>query len=89
MQSSCINLNKKGPKSNTWVTTFIYNNCFDQLLEKLEIYEWKDTKGRILFLHGVLIHRNLKKEELQRGAKRSVIYALTRIEINNGETVFV
>ena len=87
--SNCINVNNKRPTSCTCITMFRDNNCFDQLLEKLEKYESKDTEGRKLFLHGVLTHGNLKKEELKRGAKRSSIYALTGVETIDGETVFV
>ena len=88
-QSSCMNLNNKRTTSCTCMTTFKNKNYFGQLLEKVEKYESKDTKGRILFLHGALTHGNLKKEELQRGAKKSAIYALTRVKIDEGETVFL
>ena len=76
-------------QSCTCITMFRDKNCFDQLLEKLEKYESKDTEGRKLFLHGVLTHGNLKKEDLKRGAKRSSIYALTGVKTIEGETVFV
>ena len=42
-----------------------------QLLENVDKYESKDTESRKLFFHSVLTHDNLKKGELQRGAKRS------------------
>ena len=42
-----------------------------------------------MFLYGVLTQGNLKKEELQRGAKRSAIYALTGVETDDAETIFV
>ena len=48
----------------TFITKFRDDNFFDQLLEKLEIYESKDTEGRELFLHDVLTHGNLKKMHL-------------------------
>ena len=80
--SNCMNVNNKRPTSCSSITKFRDDNCFDQLLEKLEKYESKDTEERKLFLHGVLTHGNLKKEELKRGAKRSSIYALTGVKTN-------
>ena len=87
--SNCLNWNNGRPTSCSCIKKFREDDCFDQLLEKLDKFERKDSEGRKLFLHGVLTHGNLKKGELRRGEKRSCLYALTAVECNNQDTIFV
>ena len=88
-QNNYLNCTYRRPTSCRWIATFRDDNCFDQLLEKFEKYETKHTEGQKLFLHRVLTHGNLNKEELYKGKKRSCLYALTEIKSNDQETIFV
>lgn len=85
----CRNVNNKRNTACQCITKLQNEDVFEKLINKLVKYESNDTNGRKLFLHGVLTHGNLRKEELRRGEKRVAIYALTGVEDQDGETVLV
>ena len=62
---------------------------FNQFIEKLVKYESKKPEERQLFLHGVLTHANLRKEELHRGEKKMAINTMTGVLDSEGETVHI
>lgn len=45
------------------------------------------SNGRKLFLHNVLTHGDLRREELQRGERELTIYVLTGVEDQDGDTI--
>ena len=57
--------------------------------QKLVKYEIKKTDERQLFLHGVFMHANLKKEELRRGERKVACNAMTGVFNLEGETVHI
>ena len=85
----CRNVNNKRNTACQYITKLQNEDVFEKLITKLVKYESNDSNGRKLFLHGVLTHGNLRKEELRRGEKRVAIYALTGVEDQDGETVLV
>ena len=86
---SCINFNNKRNTTYRCKNTFEDPHTFGCLIRKLDMYCAADSKGRQLFLHGVLTHGNLRKEDQRRGEKRSPIYALTGVEDTEGNTIHV
>ena len=85
----CINFNNKRDTGCNCKNAFQDPNTFGRLVQKLDKYYAADTKGRQNFLHSVLTHGNLRKEEQRRGGKRTPIYALTSVEDEDGNTILV
>ena len=85
----CRNVNNQRDTGCQCIKRLQNEDTFAQLVSKLEKYESKDSNGRKLFLHGVLTHGNLKKDELRRGERRVAIYALTGVEDQDGDTILV
>ena len=86
----CINPRNRRPTGCQCLDIFRRNEeSLDQFIEKLVKYESKKPEERQLFLHGVLTHANLRKEELRRGEKKMAINAMTGVLDLEGETVHI
>ena len=85
----CRNVNNKHNTACQCIMKLQNEDVFEQLITKLVKYELNDSNGRKLFLHGVVTHGNLRKEELQHGERQVTIYALTGVEDQDGDTILV
>lgn len=86
----CINPRNRRPTGCRCLDVFrTSEGSLIQLIEKLAKYESKTTNERQLFLHGVLTHANLRKEELRRGERKIAINAMTGVLNPEGETIHI
>ena len=85
----CRNANNQRNTGCQCIKKIVNTDTLEQLISTLERFESNDTNGQKLFLHGVLTHGILRKEELRRGERRVAIYALTGVEYDKGNTILV
>jgi len=86
----CLNQNSNRRTACDCLDVFLSNDdLVDQLLLLLERFEGLNQKERQLFLHGVITHGFIAKQNLHRGCLKEPIFLLSGIENETVESVNV
>ena len=84
----CLNQNSNRRTTCDCLDVFLHNDdLVDQLLLLLERFEDLNQKERQLFLHGVITHGFIAKQNLPRGCLKEPIFFLSGIENETTECV--